>query len=89
MCRLFAVDLSLSAEDGGSFVTDQPSALLHLLCTHPFGLCAGCVVISGPDEASVTTLRLTSGLEGYELAVGWAADYRGPIRVDLETARCG
>jgi hypothetical protein len=88
-CRMLAMDLAYTAHGAGGLVTDKTRALIHLRCTNFIVMCAECVLVSGPARGSVIRLEpLKNGSTGYELQVGWENGYRGPVRVDLETARC-
>lgn len=87
-CQLFAVDLAYAGTSGGELVTDSSRALMHLLCSHNVAICEQCVVVSGPQGASAQLAALPSGAKGHSLDVQWPVDYRGRVRVDLESARC-
>ena len=86
-CELFAVDLAYAGTAGGGLITDASRALFNLLCTHRMKLCEDCVRVTGPRSANVRLKALQGEVAGYAIDVQWPADYRGPVRVNLESAR--
>jgi hypothetical protein len=88
-CNLFGADLTYSPLASGGLQTDQTQAHIRMVCTHPVIICQECVVIDGPTRASVLDFEpIAQHHSAYDIQVGWEEGYRGPVRVDLESARC-
>jgi hypothetical protein len=86
---MFGGDLAYSPMSAGGLQTDQTRAHIRLLCTHPVSICQECIGIDGPSQGSVSDFKpIDQHQYAYDIYVGWEEGYRGPVRIDLESARC-